>query len=82
MSQYDDGFSHLPPCPPGPNRFPEAPEPPRINYFLALLDGLFMSFHQAANKCQAFGDFEQAMYYKGKADATREAIDHYKELKP
>lgn len=77
----NDGFDHLPPCPPGPNCMPEAPAPPKVNYFLALLDGLFMSYHQAANQCQMHGDFDRSMYYKGKADATREAIAHYQELR-
>lgn len=75
-------FEGLPECPPGPNRPPSMPEVPQINYYMALLEGLFHSYQNAANMCQAHTDFERSMYYRGKADATREAMAHYRELRP
>lgn len=58
------------------------PQPPKINYFMALLEGLYQSFRGAAFQSREMGKYEQAMYYQGKSDAMREAMQHYRELKP
>lgn len=65
-----------------PNIYAQRPGPHEPNYWVILMDGLYSQYNSAAMQCQAHMDFERAMYYRGKADATREAIQHFRELKP
>lgn len=58
-----------------------APPPePEINYFLALLEGLHHQYAHLGRVCQAQKKYEEAMYYKGKADACLDSIQHYLRL--
>lgn len=66
MSYKDDYNSNLP--------------EPEIDYYLALMEGMVAQYAQASQMCSHMGKHNEAMFYRGKADATREAIGHYLKL--
>lgn len=55
---------------------------PTPDYFLSLMTGLWRTYMNYVNFFQAQRQFDKATYYQGKADATKDAIKHYQELKP
>lgn len=59
----------------------EYPEPPMPNYFLIMLETLLQNYTAAACRATAMNQFDESSYYRGKADGTRDAIDHYRALK-
>lgn len=50
------------------------------NMFVGLCVELQMAYTQKASACQMRHEYQQAMYYKGKAQGIRDALKHYREL--
>ncbi len=58
-----------------PGRLPAFSE-----YFTTLLNTLYINYGMKAESLHSKEDFNEAMFYRGKCDAMKEALQHYQEL--
>jgi len=53
---------------------------PHPGPYIQLMNRLASAYAMAANQCEAQQDFDRGIYYRGKYDATVEAMQHFTEL--